>query len=75
MKSVSLGLLMIALAGCQMHTPPHATSWQPVCLILCFTHVEASDQSVDTIGNSVSPRKKRNPKAASPAAASPDGSL
>ncbi|WP_250538939.1 MULTISPECIES: hypothetical protein [unclassified Caballeronia] len=63
----SLVLLTICLGGCQMHTPPHATAWQPVCLVFCFTHVEASDSSVNTIRRSPPPKAKPKAEPAKPA--------
>ncbi|TCK37961.1 hypothetical protein B0G84_3261 [Paraburkholderia sp. BL8N3] len=70
--AISLGLLTI-VAGCQMHTPPHASAWQPVCLVLCFMHVEASGQSVSTMHRD-SPSSRPKALAPSPASAAPEGS-
>ena len=57
MKGARLLLALALLAGCNLNTPPHATSWLPTCLLFCFSRVEVTDQSTSTQARYARPAK------------------
>lgn len=56
MKRAAL-VIALALAACNLNTPPHATSWLPTCLLFCFSRVEVTDQSTSTQSRYAKPPK------------------
>ena len=74
---VALGVsaLALVLTGCQVHVPPRATAFNPICLAFCSSRADIGDDSVNTVQHTYSPNKAKPPKAPpKPASAPPPAS-